>query len=127
MKKIGKIFLIIVIVGAVLYGAFMVFVNPGGFVDKSTLTNSYIDNLTKTGVCADHFNEETQAHCDSMTDLLKGHTVVVVSAIVSGENINLTITVDSAEMSFVVSFVEVEVTGLKSTFNKTYFLIDFMI
>ncbi len=127
MKKFGKRVLIFVGIIGVLYAVYMLMVMPGGYVDKNDLVNGYVDNLNSSDVCLDHFNEETQGHCAAMTELLKDHTVVVTSTVTSGDTLIVYLTVDGSEVDFVVSFVEVEVTGIKSVFNKTYILIDFMI
>ena len=127
MKKFGKRLLIVIGFLGVLYVAYMVFMMPSGFVNKTDVVNSYISNLSSADVCEQHFNEETQDHCASMTGQLKDHVVVVTSIAASGDNLILTITVDGTVMVFEVSFVVVEVTGLKSFFNKTYYYIDFMI
>ena len=127
MKKLGKRLLIFVGFLGVLYAAYMVFMMPSGYVNKTDVVNGYITNLSSADVCEKHFNEETQEHCESMTGLLKDHVVVVNSAVVNGDNITLSLTVDGTTMVFDVSFVAVEVTGVKSFFNKTYYYIDFMI
>ncbi len=127
MKKFGKRLLIFIGFLGVLYAAYMIFMMPGGYVNKVDAVNGYITNLSAEDVCEKHFNEETQAHCASMTGLLKDHVVVVTSTTVSGDNVTLALTVDGVPMEFDVSFVAVEVTGVKSFFNKTYYLIDFMI
>lgn len=127
MKKFGKRLLIFIGFLGVLYVCYMVFMMPSGFVNKTDVVNSYITNLSTADVCEKHFNEETQAHCESMTGQLKDHVVVVSSIAASGDNLILTITVDGTIMVFEVSFVAVEVTGVKGFFNKTYYYIDFMI
>ena len=127
MKKLGKRLLIFIGILGVLYAAYMIFMMPSGFVDKNALVNSYIDNLSASDVCEEHFNEETAGHCAALTGLMKDHTVVVVNTTTSGDNLIVYLTVDGSEINFVVSFIEVPVTGLKSFFNKTYYYIDFMI
>lgn len=105
----------------------MIFVIPAGYVSKTDVVNGYITNLNSADVCEKHFNEETQDHCASMTGLLKDHVVLVTSQAIVGETIIVSLTVDGIAMTFEVSFVAVEVTGVKSFFNKTYYYIDFMI
>ena len=87
MKKFGKRLLIFLGFVEVLYGAYMVFMMPSGYVNKTDVVNGYITNLSSEDVCEKHFNEETQDHCDSMTTLLKDHVVVVNSAVVNGDKI----------------------------------------
>lgn len=127
MKKFGKRVLIFVGFLGILYAAYMVFMIPSGYVSKVDLVNGYISNLDSSDVCEKHFNLETETHCESMITLLKDHEVEVTSVAGSGENIILTLTLDGSEIYFEVSFIEVEVTGVKSVFNKIYYLIDFMI
>lgn len=127
MKKFGKRVLIFIGIIGVIYAAYMIFVMPAGYINEADVVNGYITNLNSADVCEKHYNEETQDHCDSMTTLLKDHIVVVTGTSANGDLITLSITVDGVAMEFDVSFVEVEVTGVKSVFNKTYYLIDFMI
>ena len=105
----------------------MIFVMPAGYVNKTDVVNGYINNLNSIDVCEEHFNEETQNHCTSMTNLLKDHVVVVTDQQVVGDTIVVSLTVDGIVMTFEVSFVAVEVTGVKRFFNKVYYYIDFMI
>ena len=124
MKKLGKIVLILAIVGGLVYAGILVFVNPAGFVNKEDLTKSYITNIATTDVCETHFNTETQSACEIFKDSLSGHTVSVVSTTVSGENVVLVLDIDGTQGTFTVLFVEEEVTGLKGILNKYYYYID---
>lgn len=127
MKKFGKRVLIFIGFLGVLYASYMIFMMPAGYVNQTDVVNGYITNLKSTDVCEKHFNEETQDHCASMTNLLKDHVVVVTSIVASGDDMIVSLTVDGVIMQFKVSFVAVPVTGVKSVFNKTYYYIDFMI
>ena len=127
MKKFGKRVLIFVGILGVLYAAYMIFMMPSGYVNKIDVVNGYIANLDNADICEKHFNEETQNHCDSITNLFEGKEVIITNTVVDGDNIILSVTVDGIAMEFEVSFVAVTVTGVKSVFNKIYYYIDFMI
>ena len=127
LKKLRKLLIIFVVLGGLGYIAFLVFVNPSGFTDKEELVNSYFDNIQSSDVCDEHFNPETVDFCTSFKTLLDGRTLEITDLSKNGDQYELTILIDSVETEFIVSFIEIPVTGLKSFMNGTYYKIDFII
>lgn len=126
-KKLGKLLIILVGVGGVGYVAFLVFVSPSGFTEKEELINSYFENITSSTVCDDHFNTETQDYCTSFTSIIDTRTIEVSTLTENGDNYTVVVLVDNVSLEFDISFVEIEVTGLKAFLNSTYYEIDFII
>ena len=124
LKKLKKLLIVVVVIGGIGYVSFLVFVNPAGFVDKEELINSYFDNIESDDVCNDHFNPETNDFCVSFSNLLDSRVIVVTNLTKNGDDYVVTITIDGTEGEFDISFIEIEVTGLKSFLNKTYYKID---
>ena len=96
-SPVKRVLIFIGILG-ILYAAYMIFFMPSGYIAEADVVNGYIANLSSEDVCEKHFNTETQDHCESMTGLLEGHTVVVTDTTANGDDITLTITVDGVEM-----------------------------
>lgn len=126
LKKLRNIVIVLAILGGIGYGSFLVFVNPSGFTDKEELINSYFDNIQSESTCDNHFNTETQDFCLNFTDLLDSRTLEITNLAKSGEGYLVTILVDNVSLEFDVTFIEIEVTGVKSFLNSTYYKIDFI-
>ncbi len=124
LNKLKKLLIYIVVLGGVGYGGFLVLVNPGGFTNKEELINSYFTNIESETVCIEHFNSETEDFCLSYTNLMDNNTLEVKTLTKNGNDYIATVSVDSVDIEFDISFVEIKVTGLKSFFNSTYYLID---
>ena len=124
LKKLKKLLIIVVAIGAIGYVSFLVFVNPAGFTDKEELINSYFDNIESDDLCDDHFNSETNDFCISFTNLLDSREIEVIDLTKNGDDYIVTISIDGTEGEFDITFVEIEVTGLKSFLNKIYYKID---
>lgn len=124
LKKLKKLLIIVVVIGGIGYVSFLVFVNPAGFVDKEELINSYFDNIQSDDLCDDHFNPETKDFCVSFTNLLSSREIEVIDLTKNGDDYIITITIDGTEGEFDITFIEIEVAGLKSFLNKTYYKID---
>lgn len=127
LKKLRNLLIIVVVLGAIGYVAFLVFVNPAGFVNKEDLINSYFDNIASDTVCDDHFNSETTDYCTTFKSLIDQKTVEVSSLTPSGTSYVAVVLVDGVEIEFTFTFNEVTVTGIKSILNKTYYEIDFIV
>ena len=123
MNKFFKITIIIVAIGIVGYGFFLLFVSPDTNNSKTTLTASYFDKVTDDSVCEDHFNTETVSFCETFTDELSTATFTHSEALV-GVNVAVTITIGDNEDIFIVTFVEEENTGVSGFFHKTNYAID---
>lgn len=124
LKKLKKLLIIVVVIAGVGYVSFLVFVNPAGFVDKEELINSYFDNIKSDDLCDNHFNPETKDFCISFTNLMDSRVIEVIDLTINGDNYVVTISIDGTEGEFDITFIEIEVTGLKSFLNKTYYKID---
>lgn len=124
MKKFGKFVLIILIIGAVLYGSFMIFVNPSGYTNTEDLTRDFFTNIHSNSACSTYFNPETEEFCDTFTALFDGETIVIDSLSRTNRSVSVTISVDGNSDSFEVTFVEIPVTGIKRFFNSSYYKID---
>ena len=124
IKKFLRFIIIIVVIGALGYGGFLVFVNPAGFTDKEELINSYFENITSESLCEDHFNTETEDFCINFQTLIEDKTIVVTSLISNGSGYRVQALIDDEETEFDFTFEEIEVTGLKAFMNSKYFKID---
>ncbi len=124
MKKLGKRLFIIIIVGAVLYGAYFLFMKPNGFVSSSAVSESFFSSLSESDVCENHFNSETTDLCTVVVDELDGKTVVVDDVVTSGSETTVTLTVDAVEISFVITCITQEPSGLRGILTNEYYLID---
>ena len=124
LLKLRKIFIILIILAGLGYSVYFIFIIPAGFNDKETLVESYFENIRSSDVCDEHFNSESEVYCLGFTDLMDGKTLVISDLGPNGDNLTLNIVVDDVDMEFTVSFVEIEVSGVKSFMNKTYYLID---
>ncbi len=124
LNKLKKLLIMIVVISGVGYGGFIVFVTPAGFTDKEELINSYFDNIESDDLCDDHFNSETNDFCISFTNLLDSREIEVIDLTKNGDDYIVTISIDGTEGEFDITFVEIEVTGLKSFLNKIYYKID---
>lgn len=124
LLKLRKILIIIFIVVAIVYVLFLVFYKPNGFTDKEGLVNSYFKNITNESVCDDHFNPETADFCEYFQFSSQDKTIEIMSLTADGDNYLVVILLNTREVELVVSFIEIEVAGLKSFLNKTYYLID---
>ena len=124
MKKFGKILLIIVVIGGVLYGSYMFFLMPKGFVSETEVTQSFLDNIKTTTVCEEHFNPETISLCETFTTGLADSEIIVVSIVKLGDTMHVTLSVGDTSESFVFSFLEIDNSGVNGFLNKTYYKID---
>ncbi|KFZ26146.1 MAG: hypothetical protein KQ78_01642 [Candidatus Izimaplasma bacterium HR2] len=124
LNKLKKLLILIVVISGVGYGGFLVFVTPAGFTDKEVLINSYFTNIQSEEVCTDHFNSETTDFCLNFQTLLDDKTLEIASLTKNGENYIVIVTVDDVDIEFDVSFIEIEVTGVKSFLNNIYYKID---
>ena len=124
LLKLRNLLFIVIIIAGVGYAAYYVFMVPGGFTDKEELVNSYFENIQSDTLCEDHFNTETEDYCLSFQLLIEDKTIEVTTLTKSGDNYLVTVLVANEEMQFDVSFIEIEVTGLKSFMNSTYYSID---
>ena len=86
--------------------------------------NSYFTNIESETVCGEHFNSETEDFCLNFTNLIDEKTLEVTNLTKNGEDYTITVSVDDVDIEFDVTFVEIEVTGVKSFLNKTYYEID---
>ena len=50
MKKFRKIAIIVVVVVGVLYGGYMLFINPSGYTDKTELTQDFFLDIHFLGI-----------------------------------------------------------------------------
>ena len=124
LLKLRNFLFVVIIIAGIGYGVYYVFMIPGGFTDKEELVSSYFDNIQSESLCVDHFNTETEDFCTNFQAVIEDKTLEITDLTKSGDNYLVTITVDTEEMEFEVSFIEIEVTGLKSFMNSTYYYID---
>lgn len=126
LHKLGKLLIIIVIIGGLGYIAFLVFMNPSGFTNKEDLIKGYFNNISSESACEDHFNSETLNFCDNFQNLIETRTIEITDLLQNGDNYKATVLIDDVEIEFIITFIEIEVTGLKSFLNTTYYEIDFI-
>lgn len=124
MKKIGKIFLIIVVISAVLYAVYMFVILPKGFTNKEVLARSFFDNIATEDLCDTHFNPETDSFCTTFQDLLKTQTIVVGTVTSFGDEVTVGILVGGNTEEFTMTFIKESNSGPNSIFNKFYYKID---
>ena len=124
LNKLKKLLIMIVVISGVGYGGFLVFVTPAGFTDKELLINSYFTNIQSEEVCTDHFNAETTDFCLNFQTLVDNKTLEITSLIQNQDDYRVIILIGGVETEFDITFIEIEVTGVKSFVNKTYYKID---
>jgi len=127
LLKLRNLLFGLIIIAGVGYAVYFVFIIPAGFTDKEELINSYFTNIQSESLCEDHFNPETEDFCLNLQILIENRTLVVTTLTKDGDNYLATVSVDGVDNIFEISFIEVEVTGLKSFMNSTYYLIDLII
>ena len=124
MKKFLRLLLILIVLGIIGYLVFIFIVMPSTNNSQTALAESYFINIGEDDLCETHFNPETITYCTTFQDLLKSETMIIESAVKSGEIVNVTITIGSTHEVFKVTFIEIPVTGVKGFFNNTYYEID---
>ena len=127
LLKLRNLLFGIIILAGVGYAVYFVFIIPAGFTDKEELINSYFTNIQSESLCEDHFNSETEDYCLNLQLLIEDRTLEVVTLTIDGDNYLATVSVNGEDIEYEISFIEIEVTGLKSFMNSTYYLIDFII
>jgi len=127
MKKLRKRLIIILVLAGVLYGGYMLFINPSGYKDETELTQDFFKDIHSSTACDTYFNPETITYCESFTALFDGQTVVIDTVSTTPAGATVTITVGTTSTTFFVTFVETPVTGIKRFFNKTYITIDLIV
>ena len=124
MKKFGRFLLVIIILGALGYGFYMLFVMPKGFVKKEDILTSFISNVGQANVCEEHYNPETYSNCEAIVAGLTGESVAITDLSAFGSEVTMTLTIGDTDEDFTVTFIEEEVTGLSGFFNSKYYYID---
>lgn len=124
MKKIGRFFIIILVLGAIGYGFYMIFVMPKGFVNKENLAQSYFENISSSRLCEEYYNPETLSNCETIKAQFSGETLIVSNISSFGDTVTITLTIGESDETFDVTFIEEENSGLKGIFNKKYYYID---
>ncbi len=123
MKKLGKRLGIVAIIAVVLYAAWMIFVNPTGYTDKTDLARDYFTNMDSSTACSTYFTTETADFCADFASLFDGEDVTVTKVVARSSVVVVTIDVNGNEEDFEVSFVSEPVTGVKHFFNSVYYKI----
>lgn len=124
MKKVGKWVLIFVIIVGVLYGAFMLFINPSGYTNREDLARDFFTDIHSAQACSKYFSVETADYCETFTDLFIGETLTVDSVSSTVNKVTVTISINGNSDSFDVTFVELDVHGVKGFFHNVYYRID---
>ena len=124
MKKLIKIVGIIVIVLGVIYGSYLLFVVPNGFTSEEAAVASFITNMDDNNTCSEHFYSETTDICEFLVLELGSKEVEFTSGVKTSEGMDITLTIDTIEVDFEVTFYEYEPSGLRSFFNSEYYLIE---
>jgi hypothetical protein len=124
MKKLGKRLLIVLIIVAVLYGGYMIFINPSGYTDKEKLATDFFENIDNANACTTYFAEETTDYCESFVALFDGETITVEDTRSTSSGVTVTISIDGNEDDFLVTFIAEVVTVIKVFFNSRYYYID---
>jgi|GEM_PF-1932859 len=124
MKKIGKILLIIIGLGVVLYLFYLFVMMPTAANSPDTLAEDYFLNIKDSDVCETHFNPETVSYCETFKTLLEDEVFTINQIVKFGDEYKITITIDETSEEFIVSFISTEVSGIKGFFNSKTYLID---
>lgn len=124
MKKLGKRLGIVIIIGVVLYGVYMLFVIPNGYVSEEEALNAFFDGISGETICEDTWNESTLAVCDSLVSQLEGHVIEVIDITKTSTGADIELLVDDVTIEFTATFYEYEPSGLRSFTSDTYYLIE---
>ena len=123
MSKLLKIGGIIIAVLAVVYLFFIVFVSPSTENDPETVAAYFFDNIAEDDICTASFNPETVSFCEAFQTSLESETFTY-DLTTSGTRIIATITIDSNEDTFTMTFIEEDNTGIGGFFHSTNYYID---
>ena len=124
LLKLRNLLFVVIIIAGIGYGVYYVFVIPSGFTDKEELLNSYFDNFETESSCENHYNPETEDFCINFQNSNGTRTLEVTDLTKNGDDYVVNVLVGGVETEFNFTFIEVEVTGVKSFMNSTYYLID---
>ena len=124
MKKVGRLLIIIIVLGAIGYGFYMIFVMPKGFVNKEDLAQSYFENISSSTLCEKHYSPETLSNCEEVKQSFSGETITVSNVSSFGDTVTVTITLGDNDETFDVTFIKEDNSGIKAIFNKAYYFID---
>lgn len=102
------------------------FIRATGFKTQNELIDSFVENIPNNDVCETHFVNATFTSCKTFVDLLVDDTVSVKSSTAVQDEVIVVLTINGNDAEFRFYFDTTLNTGIKSFFNKQYFLIEYI-
>lgn len=126
MRKLYIILIIFFMVLGLVGFFYLGFVRATGFKTKNDVIESFVENIPSSDVCETHFIDATFDSCSTFVDLLVDDNVTVKSSTAVQEKMLVVLTINDNDAEFIFHFQTTKNTGLKSVFNKQYFLIEYI-
>jgi hypothetical protein len=126
MKKLLKRLGILIAVGVVLYGGYMLFVTPNGYTTEEDVVRAFFTNMNEETVCEDTWYEDTTEVCAFLVEEFGDKEIVIDEVVDSVDGMLIRFSADGTDLEFYATFYTYEPTGLRSITADTYYKIEIM-
>jgi hypothetical protein len=120
LKRITRLIVII----AVIFLFYKLFLTPQGYTSDVKLAKDFFQNLQTSTACDTYFLDETKDLCESFQSMMDGQTYEITGVVSMNQTVLVTISNDDLSVTFTVHFARINASGPSHYLYPYYYLID---